>query len=136
MTMRTSEEPPMMMTVLAERLQLQWFRPVSPAAGGDQPTLVLLHEALGSIGQWRDFPRSLANATGLAVMAYDRCGFGGSQPLAAPRGLDYLERELASLDALLSLCAIRRPLVFGLSDGATLSLLYAATYPERALAVI
>ncbi|AMV70452.1 alpha/beta hydrolase [Desulfuromonas carbonis] len=125
-----------MMTVLAERLQVQWFRPQQAAGTATQPTVVLLHEALGSIAQWRGFPQTLADATGLPVMAYDRCGFGGSQALMAPRGLDYLDRELASLDALLSACDIQRPLLFGHSDGATLALLYAAAFPERPLAVI
>lgn len=131
----TGAEHTFKLLVAGEELQVRTLQPQArrmPAG----PTLVLLHEALGSIDQWRDFPRVLADASGLPVMVYDRCGFGGSQALPAPRGLDYLDHELASLDALLTACRIDRPLLFGHSDGATLALLYAAAYPARPIGVI
>lgn len=121
-------------TVAGERLQVRQLSPDD--TGGNQPTLVFLHEALGCIAHWRDFPAALVDATGLPALLYDRCGFGGSQPLETPRGRDYLERELASLDALLQRCAVRRPLLVGHSDGATLALLYAASFPDRVAGVV
>lgn len=58
-------------------LQVCRFHPPELEEDGAAPTLVLLHEALGSIEQWRDFPQALVAATGLPALVYDRCGFGG-----------------------------------------------------------
>ena len=63
------------------------------------PTLVFLHEALGSLAQWKDFPDRLASACGLGWMGYSRQGHGGSAPLDAPRDFDYLDHE--AIEALL-----------------------------------
>lgn len=125
-----------MVTASGERLQVRLLQPegLDPAAG--PATLVFLHESLGCIAQWRDFPQTLVEATGLPALVYDRCGFGGSQPLEVQRGLNYQEREVECLHDLLHVCAVTRPLLVGHSDGATLSLLYAATFPEHPLAVI
>ena len=57
------------------------------------PTLVLLHEGLGSLGLWRDFPERLVAATGWGVAAYSRAGYGFSDPADLPRPLDYMTRE-------------------------------------------
>ena len=91
---------------------------------------------MGSIKQWRDFPEALVKATGLPALLYDRCGFGGSQPLEVSRGLDYFAKEVESLNQLLNVCAIAKPLLVGHSDGATLALLYAASFPNRPVAII
>jgi len=99
--------------------------------------LVFLHEGLGSIGQWRDFPRDLARATGLCALVFDRPGFGGSDPLQKPRDGRYLQREdLGSVSAVLDGCQIADPILIGHSDGGTLALLYAAEFPGRPLGVI
>lgn len=125
-----------MVTAAGERLQVRLLRPLHLDPEDESPTLVLLHEALGCIAHWRDFPDALARATGLPVLLYDRCGFGGSQPLEVPRGMNYHEREVESLHGLLDVCAVKRPILVGHSDGATVALLYAATFPQRPLAVI
>ena len=130
------EKHTFMIAAGGEMLQVCRFYPPGWKEDGAAPTLVLLHEALGSIGQWRDFPQALVAATGMPALVYDRCGFGGSQPLMSPRGEDFFDRELLSLDDLLQSCGIKRPLLFGHSDGATLALLYAAAYPDRPLAVV
>jgi len=125
-----------MVTAAGERLQVRQLQPEGLVAEANSATLVFLHESLGCIAQWRDFPQALVESTGLPALVYDRCGFGGSQSLAVPRGLDYQEREVESLHDLLHVCAVTSPLLVGHSDGATLSLLYAATFPEHPLAVI
>ena len=101
------------------------------------PTLVFLHEALGSIGQWRSFPAHLCSATGLPGFAYERWGFGKSEAKGpGPWPSDYLEREAATLDEVLRAAGIERPVLFGHSDGGTIALLYAAAFPGKAEAVI
>jgi pimeloyl-ACP methyl ester carboxylesterase len=111
-------------------LQVMTLAPAGAVPG--QPTLVLLHEGLGSIAQWRDFPQQLSMATGLAALVYDRVGHGGSDPLSAVRGAHYLHQEAEeSLPALLEACGITVPLLVGHSDGGTIALLYAANFPER-----
>ncbi len=91
------------------------------------PTLVFLHEALGSVALWRDFPAQLAAATGLGWAAYSRRGHGLSSPLAAPRDTVYLDREAIDvLPPVLEQLGITRPILYGHSDGATIALIYAA----------
>jgi pimeloyl-ACP methyl ester carboxylesterase len=102
------------------------------AARPRPPVIVLLHEGLGCVAMWKDFPAALAAATGLDVVAYSRQGYGRSSPLptAAPgaaRPLDYLRvggvRELAALLAALALDDV---ILVGHSDGASIALGYAA----------
>lgn len=109
-----------------------------PPQAVDGPTLVFLHEGLGSIGQWRDFPAQLCALTRLPGLVYERWGFGHSEPLAGPRPRDYLNREAQdSLPEVLIASGITDPpILFGHSDGASIALLFAATYPERTRAVI
>ncbi|MCF3935224.1 alpha/beta hydrolase [Acuticoccus sp. M5D2P5] len=105
------------------------------AAG--RPTIVFLHEGLGSIGQWHDFPARLAEKTGLPVLVYERHGYGQSEPLDAPRPIDFIEREAdTALPDVLAACHIDRPILFGHSDGGTIALLYAAAFPDKPVAVI
>lgn len=94
------------------------------AAGwGDNPSLVLLHEGLGSVSLWRDFPARLAARTGLGVMAYSRRGYGRSSPASLPAPLDYMQREAALLPAVLDAAGIGRCVLVGHSDGATIAAL-------------
>lgn len=117
------------------RLRVQRIAPV--ASAGDGPTLVFLHEGLGSIGQWKGFPTKLSHALGLPAIVYDRWGFGASEPLVLPRPRDYLQREAgAALPELLAACGVERPILIGHSDGGSIALLYAAAFPERPLACI
>jgi pimeloyl-ACP methyl ester carboxylesterase len=90
------------------------------------PTLVLLHEGLGSVGLWGDFPDRLAAATGAGVVAYSRAGYGQSSPARLPRALDFLEREaLDVLPRVLEAIGFRRGLLVGHSDGASIATIYA-----------
>ena len=61
---------------------------------GDAPTLVFLHEGLGSLSAWREFPAELARATGCAALVYSRAGYGRSSPRPVPWPLDFMEREI------------------------------------------
>lgn len=99
------------------------------------PTLVLLHEGLGSIAQWREFPDQLAQATGCRTLVYSRYGYGGSEVLAAPQPLDFMHREAnESLPELLRQLAIENPVLIGHSDGASIALIHAgAGFPVRGL---
>ena len=116
-------------------LQVMTLAPAGAAAG--RPTLVLLHDGLGSIAQWRDFPQQLVAATDLPALVYDRVGHGGSDPLSAARDVHYLFREAEeSLPAVLEACGITAPLLIGHSDGGTIALLYAALFPEQPSGVV
>lgn len=98
--------------------------------GKNKPTIVFLHEGLGCIDLWKKFPDLLAQKTEHNVMIYERQGHGGSSPLDLPRPLDYLEIEAQEyLPQLLKQLDIKRPILIGHSDGATIALIYAALYP-------
>ena len=105
--------------------------------GEPGPVLVFLHEALGCITQWRDFPESLAMATNCDALIYDRPGNGRSAPLKSSRKPDYLSREaLEILPTLLQALNIPKVILVGHSDGASIALLFAAAFPEMTTAVI
>ncbi len=93
------------------------------ATWGESPTLVLLHEGLGSVSLWRDFPGRLAVRTGLGVFAYSRRGYGQSSPASLPAPLDYMQREAALLPRLLDAARIERCVLVGHSDGGTIAAL-------------
>ncbi len=105
------------------------------AAAADAPTLVFLHEGLGSIGQWRDFPERIVGQTGLPAIVYARYGYGQSDALQAPFGVDFMHREaLESLPELLLRLGIERPILIGHSDGASIALIHAGSgHPLRGL---
>jgi pimeloyl-ACP methyl ester carboxylesterase len=95
------------------------------------PTLVLLHEGLGSVAIWGDFPARLAEATGSGVLAYSRAGYGASDPCALPRPLDFMEREATGiLPQVLDAAQFRRGVLLGHSDGATIAALHAGTVED------
>jgi pimeloyl-ACP methyl ester carboxylesterase len=101
--------------------------------------LVFLHEGLGSIRQWRDFPARVAGATGCRALVYDRYGYGQSDVLAEPRvGTDFMHREaLETLPALLAALDVANPVLVGHSDGASIALIYAgAGHPARGLVAL
>ncbi len=92
----------------------------------ETPTIVLLHEGLGCVALWRDFPTALAEATGFGVLAYSRAGYGASDPARLPRPLDYMTREATEvLPEVLAAVGFRRGILLGHSDGATIAALYA-----------
>ncbi len=93
------------------------------ACWGEKPSLVLLHEGLGSVSLWRDFPARLAARIGRGVFAWSRRGYGQSQPATLPAPLDYMQREAAWLPRVLDAAGIGRCMLVGHSDGATIAAL-------------
>jgi pimeloyl-ACP methyl ester carboxylesterase len=95
-------------------------------AAGARPTLVFLHEGLGSVAMWRDFPGRVAHATGCSAVVYSRYGYGRSEPLAEDRPVGYMHDEaLVALPQLLAALALERPILVGHSDGGSIALLHA-----------
>lgn len=116
-------------------LEYEWLDAAEPG----KPTLVFLHEGLGSVRQWRDFPLQVVEATGCRALLYSRYGYGQSDVLAEPRvDLRFMHREaLEVLPALLEALRIERPVLVGHSDGASIALIHAgAGHAVRALAVM
>lgn len=112
-------------TLVAGGKRLEWagFGP-APTAG--RPVIVMLHEGLGCVALWRDFPARLSAATGLPVFAYSRAGYGRSDSADLPRPLDYMTREaLEVLPDVLNAIGVRHSLLLGHSDGATIAAEYA-----------
>jgi pimeloyl-ACP methyl ester carboxylesterase len=106
------------------------------SASTDAPLIVFLHEGLGSLSMWGDFPQRLCAAAGARGLVYSRPGYGRSTPRAAEEawGLDFMHRQADEvLPALLAALGLQheRPWLFGHSDGGSIALLYAARYSER-----
>ena len=96
------------------------------------PTLVLLHEGLGCVALWGDFPEQLQAATSLGVFVYSRAGYGASSPTTLPRPLDYMQIEaLDVLPKLLDAIGFRRGLLVGHSDGASIATIYAGSVQDH-----
>jgi pimeloyl-ACP methyl ester carboxylesterase len=101
------------------------YRMIGPAP--DQaPTIVMLHEGLGSAALWGDFPDRLQAETGVGVFVYSRAGYGASTPVTLPRPLDYMSREaLDVLPVLLDTIGFQRGVMLGHSDGASIAAIHA-----------
>ncbi|HVL58817.1 MAG TPA: alpha/beta hydrolase [Burkholderiaceae bacterium] len=114
------------------RLEYAWF-----GGAACEEAVVLLHEGLGSVALWRDFPQRLADNVGRPVLAYSRRGYGGSDPLRGPRGIEFMHDEARDvLPQVLRHFGIVRPLLVGHSDGASIALIHAGSYPDVAAAVV
>jgi pimeloyl-ACP methyl ester carboxylesterase len=111
------------LSIEGREIEYRFVKPVDPS-GID---IVMLHEGLGSTSMWRDFPERLAAATGARTLVYSRYGYGASTPIAGPRRVDYMHEEARVwLPAILERLEIRRPVLFGHSDGASIALIHAA----------
>lgn len=117
-------------------LRVRTLRHPAPAAE-QRPWLVFLHDSLGSIRLWREWPAQLAEALGCHALLYDRRGYGESAPFG-PEGRTpaYLEEEAHTVPAVLAACGITRAVLVGHSDGGTLALLVAATHPDLVAAAV
>jgi pimeloyl-ACP methyl ester carboxylesterase len=120
-----NQEDTIHVTVQGRSLEVQRIA----GRGGLAPELVFLHEGLGSISHWKDFPARVATATGCPVTVYSRYGSGNSDLLAEPRGVTYMHDEaLRSLPDLLSQLQIENPILIGHSDGASITLIYSGAH--------
>jgi pimeloyl-ACP methyl ester carboxylesterase len=101
------------------------YRMIGPSAA-QAPTLVLLHEGLGSVDLWGEFPDKLAAATGAGVFVYSRQGYGTSSKISLPRPLDYMHKEgLEVFPKILEAIGFQRGILIGHSDGASIATIYA-----------
>ncbi len=115
-----------------KRLETLWFEPETA-----RPTIVMLHEGLGSVALWKDFPQKLALRTGCGVLAYSRYGHGSSDRLMEKRPVEFMHHEgEVVLPELLDKLGITRPILLGHSDGGSIALIFAGKYPERPCALI
>src|SRR3954454_24828598 len=115
------------------------YRMIGPSPE-NAPTIVMLHEGLGSTRLWGDFPDQLQAATGAGVFVYSRAGYGASSPVKLPRPLDYMHVEaLEVLPKLLEAIGFRRGVLLGHSDGASIAAIYGGGIQDhrvRAVAMI
>src|ERR1700722_9945779 len=132
----TALSPSGFLTIDAADLEYRMIGPLPAEA----PTIVMLHEGLGSATLWGDFPEKLQAATSAGVLVYSRAGYGASTPVALPRPLDYMHIEaLDVLPKLLDAIGFRRGLLLGHSDGASIATIYAggvADHRVRGVAMI
>jgi len=109
-------------TIQDRRIEYEFIH----AATADAPTIVFLHEGLGSVAMWRDFPSHVAHATGCNALVYSRYGYGQSDPLTEPRRVDLMHEEaLKALPELLDKLGVKKPILLGHSDGGSIALIYA-----------
>lgn len=117
-------------------IEYQWIAPEKE----DKDLVVFLHEGLGSVALWKDWPAQVCEAAGCRGLVFSRYGYGQSTPRPPDqkRAMDYIEVEAREdLPAFFSALALadERPILFGHSDGGSIALLYAAMYPERVKAI-
>jgi len=123
------------LTAAGRKLEYEWLEVDEPG----RPTLVFLHEGLGSIRQWRDFPLRVVQSTGCRALLYNRYGYGQSEILVEPRrSVRFMHEEaLESLPEVLAVLGIEAPMLIGHSDGASIALIHAgAGHAVRGLALM
>ena len=112
--------------VLGQHLEYRWIGPRPDVT----PTLVFLHEGLGCVGTWRDFPDRLALATGCGALVYSRMGYGASDPMRGAWSVRFMHDEaLEVLPAVLRHFRLEDVVLFGHSDGASIAIIYAGARP-------
>ena len=114
-------------------IEYRWVR----GAGHEAPVILMLHEGLGSVSTWRDFPEAVGEATGGDVLVYSRYGYGRSSVRKEAFSVDYMHHAaLEELPPLLEALEVESSVLFGHSDGASIALIYAGNYPANALGLI
>jgi pimeloyl-ACP methyl ester carboxylesterase len=120
-------------TVAARRIEYERIE----IAREPRPTLVFLHEGLGSVAMWRDFPGRMAHATNCNAIVYSRYGYGQSDPLTEPRTVRYMHDEaLIALPELLDRLPVEQPILIGHSDGGSIALIHAGARVRPVTAVV
>ncbi|WP_300017934.1 alpha/beta hydrolase [uncultured Roseobacter sp.] len=125
---RWTAEPDTPLNVAGVQLEYACYGPPP----GQEPTFILLHEGLGCVALWREFPAQLAKATGLGVFVYSRQGYGTSTPVALPRSIDYMTYEAEDvLGRVMDAADLGDVILLGHSDGATIASIYAGSVSDR-----
>ena len=115
------------------RLEAAWWGP-GPAAA---PTIALLHEGLGCVALWREFPAAVAAATGCGVLAWSRIGYGVSSPVRLPRPVSYMHDEARKyVSPVLDALGVRCCLLLGHSDGASIATIHAGSLADARVAAL
>ncbi len=128
MAVAWTAQPPAPLRIDGVALEYSCHGPAPDAA----PTIVMLHEGLGCVALWRDFPARLAARTGWGVFVFSRQGYGQSDPVALPRPLDFMTREATCvLPGLLDAIGLRRGVLLGHSDGATIAAIHAGSVSDH-----
>ena len=110
------------------RLEYEWIGPWPE----ESPTIIFLHEGLGCVESWKDFPARVVEATGYGALVYSRAGYGKSDPITLPRPVTFMHDEaLTVLPEVIDLLNIREALLFGHSDGGSIALIHAGANPGR-----
>lgn len=110
-----------------QQLEYRFIRERHEAA----PTIVMLHEGLGCVGLWGEFPDKLAEATGFGVFVYSRAGYGASSSVTLPRPLGYMHDEaLHVLPRVLDAIGLGRGALLGHSDGASIAAIFAGNFTD------
>jgi pimeloyl-ACP methyl ester carboxylesterase len=112
-----------------QRLEARWID-----GPGDAPVILMLHEGLGSLGLWRDFPDQVAARTHCPVLVWSRAGYGKSDPVSLPRPLSYMHDEaMQVLPDIIAQLDGRAHVLLGHSDGASIALIHAGQCPQAGL---
>ena len=124
MTERKPADETTTINVLGRNLEV-----LSIPGRADRPKLVFLHEGLGSVSHWRDFPARVNDSTSCPVLVYSRYGSGRSDVLGEPRTVSYMHDEAqTTLPVLLERLRVEDPILIGHSDGGSIALIYAGTH--------
>jgi pimeloyl-ACP methyl ester carboxylesterase len=116
------------LSIGTQRLEYRMIGPRPNAAS----TLVLLHEGLGCVGMWADFPEKLQAATGAGVFVYSRAGYGRSSPVTLPRPLSFMHAEAReTLPQILDAIGFQSGLLVGHSDGASIAAIYGGSHQDH-----
>jgi pimeloyl-ACP methyl ester carboxylesterase len=119
--------------VLGQHLEYRWIGPPPD----DAPTIVFLHEGLGCLAMWSDFPDRLASATGCGALVYSRMGYGASDPVHGPRPVRFMHDEaLDVLPAVIERFKLKEIVLFGHSDGASIAVIYTGARPGPIRALV
>jgi pimeloyl-ACP methyl ester carboxylesterase len=117
--------------------RIEYLRLASSHPRPGAPAMVFLHEGLGSLSMWRDFPQRVADACGCAAIVYSRYGYGRSDPLTEKRNPNFMHHEaLVCLPEFLDQLNVARPILFGHSDGGSIALIHAGAARRPVTAAI
>lgn len=107
--------------------KINWVEVGQPEA---ETTIIFLHEGLGCVEMWRDYPALLCQKLGVSGIVYDRSGYGKSAGSLKNRKADYLHLAAEELHSLIQSIDIKQPILYGHSDGGSIALIYAAIYGQ------